>query len=109
MPLVYFLLATNLYVYASDVLYIAFSSERDGNYEIYVVDTKEKNLQNLTNHPARDFMPAFSPDGRWMVYVSDQDGSSKIYPMNRNNNIIRPLTSHLASAVDFDPDWSPNK
>ena len=108
MVCVCFLLTVGFCARASDVSYIAFSSERDGNYEIYVMDTKGKNLQNLTNHPARDFMPALSPDGRWMAYVSDRDGSSKIYLMHRNNNIIRPLTHHLASKGDLDPHWSPD-
>ena len=81
--------------------YIAFTSERDGDAEIYIMDTKGKNLQNLTNHPARDVQPAFSPDGQWMAYVSDRDGNSRIYLMNRNKNEIRPLTNHLASEADL--------
>ena len=104
----HFLLAVNLCVSTSDATHIAFDSERDGNAEIYIMDIKEKNLQNLTNHPARDVQPAFSPDGRWMAYVSDRDGNSRIYLMNRNKNEIRPLTNHLASTGDLDPNWSPN-
>ena len=95
-------------VSASDAPHIAFASERDGNAEIYLIDTNGKNLRNLTNHPARDFHPAFSPDGRWLAYVSDRDGSYRIYLLNRNNNELRPLTNHLASTGDFDPDWSPD-
>ena len=38
---------------------IAFHSERDGNYEIYVMDADGGNLQNLTNHPDGDFGPAW--------------------------------------------------
>lgn len=103
-----FVLALPFCVSASDATHIAFTSERDGNAEIYITDTKGKNLQNLTNHPATDHMPAFSPDGQWMAYVSDRGGNSRIYLMNRNNNVIRPLTNHLTSRVDLDPDWSPD-
>ena len=108
MILACFLLTVAFYAQASDAPHIAFTSERDGNNEIYIMDTKGKNLQNLTNHPARDFQPAFSPDGRWMAYVSDRDGNNRIYLMNRNNNVIRPLTNHLASKGDLDPNWSPD-
>ena len=45
---VYFLLAANLYVYASDAPSIAFSSNRDGDYDIYIMDIKGKNLHNLS-------------------------------------------------------------
>ena len=72
------LLTVNLCVSASDVTHIAFSSERDGNYDIYIMDIEGKNIQNLTNHPATDFSPTFSPNSRWMAYVSDRD----IYLMN---------------------------
>ena len=106
--LVCFLLAFSFCVSASDTTHIAFTSERDGNNEIYIMDTKGKNLRNLTNHPARDWQAAFSPDGQWMAFVSDRSGTNRIYLMNRNNNVIRPLTNHLTSTGDFDPDWSPD-
>ena len=38
---------------------IAFSSGRDGNSDIYVIDTNGGNLQNLTNHPRSDSGPAW--------------------------------------------------
>ena len=36
---------------------IAFTSGRDGNDEIYVMDADGKNQRRLTNHPAIDFQP----------------------------------------------------
>ena len=44
---------------------IAFQSDRDRNYEIYVMDDDGKNQQNLTNYPRNDvgptwFVPAFA-------------------------------------------------
>ncbi len=103
-----FLLAFPFCVSASDATHIAFTSDRDGNAEIYIMDTNGKNLQNLTNHPARDSQPAFSPDGQWMAFVSDRSGTNRIYLMNRHNNELRPLTNHLKSEAERDPDWSPD-
>jgi len=41
---------------------IIFSSERTGNYEIYMMDSNGENLRNLTNHPAPDYQPSwFTP------------------------------------------------
>jgi hypothetical protein len=40
---------------------IAFTSFKDGNYEIYVVDEGGGNLKNITNHSASDTNPSWSP------------------------------------------------
>ena len=104
--LMYFLLAAALYAQASDVSHIAFSSKRDGNYDIYMMDTKGKNLQKLTNHPGNEYSPAFSPDGRWMAYVSNRDGNLEVYVMYLNTRISHRLTWH--SRHDVNPAWSPD-
>ena len=43
---------------------IAFSSDRDGDYEIYVMNADGTHPIQLTDDPwASDFGPAWSPDG----------------------------------------------
>ena len=49
---------------------IAFVSERDGNSEIYVINSDGSGLTNLTNHPADDHAPAWSPDGSRIAFRS---------------------------------------
>ena len=78
----YFAFAVNICAQASEVEYIAFSSMRDGNHEIYLMDTNGKNLRNLTNHRASECHPTWSPDGRWIAFVSRQDGNSELYVMD---------------------------
>ena len=41
--------------------WILFTSERDGNKEIYIMDTQGQQITNLTNHPGIDFDPAWQP------------------------------------------------
>ena len=43
---------------------IAFSSNRDGNWEIYVMDVDGGNQQRLTENPNNDWYPSWSPDER---------------------------------------------
>ncbi|MDE0326827.1 MAG: DPP IV N-terminal domain-containing protein [Candidatus Poribacteria bacterium] len=105
--LAYFSLAVNLYVHASDAPYIAFSSNRDWNYDIYMMDIKGKNLQNLTNSPTHEFQPTFSPDGHRMAYVSSRhDGYLEIYVMNLSTKVSHRLTHHPKH--DANPAWSPD-
>lgn len=41
---------------------IAFSSNRDGNPEIYMMNSDRRQQVNLTNHPTSDFAPNWSPN-----------------------------------------------
>jgi TolB protein len=65
--------------FSPDGQWIAFESDRSGDYEVYAIRPDGSGLRNLTNHPARDQLPAFSPDGRWLLFQSDRDGSVDIY------------------------------
>jgi hypothetical protein len=41
---------------------IAFHSKRDGNYEIYVMNTDGSGVVRITDHPADDYNPSWFPD-----------------------------------------------
>ncbi|HIE30347.1 TPA: hypothetical protein EYP66_24065 [Candidatus Poribacteria bacterium] len=82
---------------------IAFISDRDGNYEIYVMDASGKNQRNLTNNPAADWSAAWSPDGRRIAFHSNRDGNWEIYIMDASGKNPRNLTNNPAE--DFTSDW----
>ena len=60
---------------------IAFISDRDGNLEIYVMDSDGRNPHRLTNHSADDAYPSWSPNGRSIAFASERDGNNEIYVM----------------------------
>ena len=82
---------------------IAFFSNRDGNNEIYVMDTDGGNLRNLTNSPASDDCPNWSPDSQWIAFSSNRDGNEEIYIMDADGDNLRKLTNN--DAFDAAPDW----
>jgi Tol biopolymer transport system component len=45
-----------------------------GNWEIYAITIDGSDLQQLTNHPAIDGMPTWSPDGEWIAFQSTRPG-----------------------------------
>ena len=85
---------------------IAFISDRDGNPEIYVMDTNGRNSINLTNHPAEDVFPSWSPDRTKITFTSTRDGNQEIYVMNADGTNPVNLTNHPAR--DEYPSWSPD-
>ena len=85
---------------------IAFASDRDGNYEIYVMNADGSGQTNLTNNPADDHAPAWSPDGSRIAFQTARDGDSEIYVMNTDGSEPTRLTNNPAS--DIHPAWSPD-
>ena len=88
---------------------IAFVSYRDGNNEIYLMDSDSTNRQNLTNHPASDQSPAWSPDGQRIAFVTDRDGDSELYVINADGTDLTRLNnnSYQTYSRDHSPSWSP--
>ncbi len=90
---------------------IAFVSDRTGNYEIYVMYADGTNQKNITDNPANDYSPSWSPNGQQIAFVSDRDGNPEIYTMSVGGANLRRLTSSsdpVSNNVDSYPDWSPN-
>jgi WD40 repeat protein len=85
---------------------IAFTSLRDGNNEIYVMNADGSGVTRLTNNPAIEYAPAGSLDGRSIAFMSRRDGNFEIYVMNADGSGQTRLTN--STADDWDPAWSPD-
>ncbi len=77
------------FVYSGDI----WLAERDG-----------KNPRRLTNHPAAEFAPMFSPDGKWLAFSASYDRNTDVYVMPVNGGEARRLTWH--PGVDTVVGWS---
>ncbi|HEV2801208.1 MAG TPA: DUF4214 domain-containing protein [Pyrinomonadaceae bacterium] len=90
---------------------IVFTNERDGNPEIYVMDADGGNQKNLTNNPAKDATPVWSPDRKQIAFTSDRSGRSNIYVMDADGGNVRAVTNLDNTMSDYrvyDPAWSPD-
>ena len=70
---------------------IAFTSERDGNSEIYLMNADGSGQRSLTLNLAYDGDPAWSPDGQKITFVSNRDGRYAVYVMNADGSGQRSL------------------
>ena len=82
---------------------IAFMSDRDGNTEIYVMNSDGTAQTRLTNNPSTDYLPAFSPDGSKIAFASQRDDNREIYVMNSDGSGQTNITNSAAS--DEDPSF----
>ncbi|HKY53374.1 MAG TPA: zf-HC2 domain-containing protein [Anaerolineales bacterium] len=76
----------------SDNRLIAFTSEKDGNAEIYTMRADGSNLTNITNNDALDFNPAWSPDGKRIAFESNRAVFTQIYLMDSDGSNVTQLT-----------------
>jgi Tol biopolymer transport system component len=91
---------------AVELTVFAFTSDRSGNYEVYVMNADASVVANLTNNPASDYLGAWSPDGRKIAFWSLRDGNSEIYVMNADGSNQTRLTDN--PSWDYAPAWSPD-
>ena len=110
---------TPLMVCAAPQAQIAFASDRDGNWEIYVMDTDGRNQRRLTTNRHDDWEPSWSPDGKRIAFTSSEarnvwdghpqnvvGGSPQIYVMDADGKNLRRLSNnHFA---EWEPSWSPD-
>src|SRR5438874_925420 len=85
---------------------IAFTSDRDGNVDIYLVHADGSGVTRLTNNPARDFWPVWSSDGTKIAFHSERDGNGEIYVVHADGSGLPNLTNN--PAWDAAPAWSPD-
>jgi TolB protein len=92
-------------VFSPDGTRIAFSSNRDGNNEIYVMNADGSNVRRITRHPGIDTTPTWSPGGTHIAFVSERSGSPNIWRVDAQG-LEQPVKLTNESHVDR-PTWSP--
>lgn len=84
---------------------LTFMTTRDGNFEIYSMDTKGENLKNISCNKAIDYAFSYAPDGR-LAFYSNRDGNDEIYIQEADGRKLTNLTNHPAGdrIATFSPD-----
>ena len=86
---------------------IVFVSTRDGNPEIYSINTDGTTPRRLTNNAATDEQPSRSRDGRNIAFSSQRDGNAEIYKMNADGSGLQRLTTDTGPATEAPADTNP--
>ena len=92
--------------WSPDGMRIAFSSYRDGNWEIYMIHADGTSPIRVTEQIESDISPTWSPDGSKLLFVSRRRGDADLFTYEWGSRKLTRLTS---SALDeYDPAWSPD-
>lgn len=94
----------NFEVAASPQGDIAFSTNRAGNYELYIQSPAGK-VRRLTDNPALDGSPSFSPDGKKLAFESTRRGTFGVWVLDLATSKVFQLAQHPAGARA--PAWGP--
>ena len=86
---------------------IIYAALRPANMDIYLFDSPGKAPRRLTDHPALDYNPVFSPDGRWVVFCSERRGNPDLYALDLQNPgppVLLTNSDAMEDAPAFSPD-----
>ena len=85
---------------------IVFESWRSGALDLYAMHLDGSGRARLTNTPAEELTPKYSPDGTKIAYASNEGGDFEIVVSNADGSDPKALTDNAVD--DGNPAWSPD-
>jgi Tol biopolymer transport system component len=85
---------------------LVYEQTENGNQDLYVVPVSGGIARRLTDHPASDGLPRFTPDGRSVVYSSDRDGHFQLWQVPATGGEPRRLRKN--AFTEWQADVSPD-
>ena len=97
--------------FSPDGNWIAFSSNREGNYDVYVIPTTGGKPRQLTFHTADDNVVNWTPDGKNIIFTSARGNGvfptvTTLWEVPVAGGIERPIPTDWGSWASYSPDGS---
>jgi tricorn protease len=95
--------------FSPDGNWIAFSSNREGNYDVYVVPATGGKPRQLTFHSADDNVVNWSPDGKKILFTSSRGNGafpsvSTLWEVSVDGGIEQPVPTDWGAWASYSPD-----
>jgi tricorn protease len=92
--------------FSPDGRFIAFSSDREGNMDVYVIPTRGGAARRLTIHSADDTVLGWTPDGKGVLFASQrgEDFMGKLYVVSIDGGMPRSAGPDMGVAGCYSPD-----
>ena len=82
--------------------WIAYSSDRDGNADVWIQPIGQETPRRVTSSKDNDWQPAWSPDNRYLAFRSEREGGG-LYVVQPDGRGERKV-----SDFGYRPRWSPD-
>jgi Tol biopolymer transport system component len=92
--------------FSPDGKLVAFSSNRSGNFDIWLMNTLGRKPVRLTTTPGDKSNPKWSPDGKEIAFLSVENKRTSIWVMDLAS--LKPRLLAEAAELQNDFEWSPN-
>lgn len=89
-----------------DGRFVAFASNRDVGWDLYLLDLRTGEVRRLTDTAASEGDPTWSPDGAWLAYESYAGDDLDIWIL-RVDGSQPPIQLTDAPSMDASPTWDP--
>ena len=95
--------------FSPDGRQIVFCSDRDGDADLYIMDSDGAHVRQLTNEAGYDGGPFFSPDGQWIIFRTDRKRAEylQIHAIRVDGTGDVALTDE--TWVNWAPYWHPTQ
>ncbi|HEX5873502.1 MAG TPA: S41 family peptidase [Pyrinomonadaceae bacterium] len=92
--------------FSPDGKWIAFSSERNGNLDVYLIPTGGGNAKQLTNHSADDTVLGWSADSRSVMFSSNrgEDFMPQLYLVSTEGGMPWKAGTDMGVQASYSPD-----
>ena len=91
---------------------VYFTSNRDGNFDLFSVSSKGTAVRQLTktSAPVQNLGPAVAPDGKTIAFYRTGAplGGNGIFLLSMTTGRLTHVTADWNGATYFDPTWSPS-
>jgi tricorn protease len=95
--------------FSPDGQWVAFSSNREGNYDVYLISAQGGKPRQLTFHSADDVVVGWSPDGKRILFDSSRSkgafpGVTTLFEIAAEGGMEQPLDTDWGSWGSYSPD-----
>ncbi len=88
------------------IAFAMFNFKRKENPDIYTACPDGSRMMRLTDNPATDESPVWSPDGQRLAFISNRSGSYQVYVMDADGGNLTQVTKDYDNSL---PKWLPDK